>query len=111
MSASTNMYQGWTNYETWQVNLVWSNEQGSYTHWRETAEEVWDDAEADKVFTRSENARTRLAERMKESLEESKPESLEGLWEAMVDSFISEVNFHEIANSWLDDCDGYESQE
>jgi hypothetical protein len=111
MSATTEKYQGWTNYETWQVNLWWSNDQGSYTYWAQQAQEVWEEAEADKTFTRSEIARAKLAERMKDGLEESKPEGLEGLWECMVDHFISEVNFHEIAGSWLDDCDVYEAHE
>ena len=30
-------YQGWTNYETWAVNLWLGNEQGSHEYWQEQA--------------------------------------------------------------------------
>ena len=28
-------YQGWTNYETWAVNLWLDNEEGVHDYWRE----------------------------------------------------------------------------
>ena len=33
-------YNGWTNYETWAVNLWLSNDQGSYEYWNEVATEA-----------------------------------------------------------------------
>ena len=33
-------YNGWANYETWAANLHWSNNEGDYRLWTETAEEV-----------------------------------------------------------------------
>ena len=33
-------YNGWTNYETWLVNLWMSNDEGSYNYWNERAAEI-----------------------------------------------------------------------
>ena len=49
-------YNGWKNYETWNVALWIGNEEGSYNYWRERSQECWDNASADKNFTREENA-------------------------------------------------------
>lgn len=38
-------YNGWTNYETWNVALWLDNEEGSYNYWRETAQEIYDESE------------------------------------------------------------------
>lgn len=38
-------YNGWTNYETWLVNLWMSNDEGSYLYWAEEAK-GYDDAHA-----------------------------------------------------------------
>jgi hypothetical protein len=37
-------YNGWSNRETWLVNLWMDNEQGSQEYWRERAQEHWDSA-------------------------------------------------------------------
>jgi hypothetical protein len=37
----TDRYNGWTNYETWCVNLWLSNDEGSSRYWNAAAEDAW----------------------------------------------------------------------
>jgi hypothetical protein len=57
-------YNGWTNYETWLVNLWMDNDPGSQDYYRETAKEMYDAAETEcrghVIWTQSETARFRL---------------------------------------------------
>lgn len=97
-------YNGWTNYETWLVNLWMDNDSGSYDHWRETAQEVYNDASADSTFTRDERAALDLADQIKDSMEECQPE-VTGLWADLMNAAMSEVNWHEIAEHLIADVD------
>lgn len=75
-------YNGWTNYETWVVNLWIDNEEGSYTYWREVAAEATDIAE--------------LSGALKDYHEEALPE-VEGFAADLLGAAMSEVNWDEIA--------------
>ena len=55
-------YNGWTNYETWVVNLWIDNEQGSQDFIRETAKEIYAEAKATDSWTREESARFCLSD-------------------------------------------------
>lgn len=113
MSTETKTYNGWTNYETWNVALWIDNEEGSYRYWRDTMRDLWDHAEAHphEHWTRSEQARFTLADRLKNELEESKPELGASMWSDLLNAALSEVNWNEIAGNWLAEIDGYEEAE
>lgn len=104
-------YNGWTNYETWNVKLWMDNEEGSYHYYGEVAQECWDDAEADDTFTREERATLNLADRLKDEyetamqdwLEESKRQS--SVWADLLGAALSEVNWHEIAEHLIEDVE------
>jgi len=65
-------YNGWTNYETWCVNLWLTNEQGSDEYWRENAREAWENAaDHPSYLTRSEKARHALADMLKDQVSDS----------------------------------------
>jgi hypothetical protein len=98
-------YNGWTNYETWCVNLWLTNEEWSYNCWRERAQECFDQTdEAKALDDRRFDARLILADELKDSMEEAMPE-VKGLWADLLLSALSEVNWHEIAAAFLDDID------
>jgi len=103
-------YNGWTNYETWAAKLWMDNEEGSYRHWGSEAQDAWDAAEADGTFTREENAASALAEALKEDHESGMPE-VSGLWADLLNTALSEVNWHEIAASLIEDVDKEEEAE
>ena len=102
-------YQGWTNYETWCVQLWLNNEEAPYRHWTEQAQEVWADTELDEYLTRSEAARRQLAERLQGAIEEGDPLDGASVYHDLLTSAIGDVNWSEIANAWLEPLDGYEA--
>jgi hypothetical protein len=83
-------YAGWTNYETWNVALHINNDQGTQAYWQERAKEV------DSVAY--------LADELQESHENAIPDELTGSLRDILNEALSEVNWHEIARSLLDDA-------
>lgn len=97
-------YNGWTNYETWNVALWLGNDQGSYNYWNGVAQECWDEAEAEKSFTRDERAALDLADRLKDELNEGAPD-LDGCYADLLNAALSEVNWYEIAEHYIAEAD------
>lgn len=112
----THGYNGWTNYETWVVNLWLTNEQASSRYWGEQADECFVDAQQGypitKVLTVSENARLHLADLLKDDHKgEEHPAivAVQGtVYADLLNAALQSVNWGEIADSLLDDIDGYE---
>lgn len=59
-------YEGWSNYETWAVNLWLENDEGSYRYWCDRAKALYDEHGKD--------AANLLAEQFQEELEEQAPD-------------------------------------
>lgn len=118
---SDKTYNGWTNYETWNVKLWIDNEEGSYNYWREAAQEAYNDARdtpsanarltGHEPFTHEERAVLDLEKRLKSEIEESAPDLGASMFSDLLNAALSEVNWHEIAASMIDDCDKTESVE
>lgn len=92
-------YNGWTNYETWVVNLWMDNEKGQQDYW---IEEV-------QMALKQSNPVMHLADRIKDEHEEATsyaPDAAKyetGPLADLLNGALSEVNWREIAQHWIDD--------
>jgi hypothetical protein len=106
-------YNGWTNYETWCVNLWMSNDAGSDEYFNEMAQEVYDESEEELraddtvLFTRVEVATRVLSDRLKDSFEEQQAEltGVTGVFVDLLNAALGEVNWYEIAEHYIEDVD------
>lgn len=106
MTESDSSYNGWPNYETWVVNLWLSNDEGSCNTCRSLAQRCFEEAIADQVLSRKEQACYQLANELKEMIEEGNPLASEAsLYSDLLNASIGEVSWKEIANSLLDEVD------
>ena len=96
-------YNGWTNYETWVVNLWIGNDQGSSNYWHDQAVAELEHAQADASFTKWERATLALADALKEHHELALPE-VQGFAADLLGAAMSEVNWHEIAGAMVDEA-------
>jgi len=106
-------YQGWTNYETWNVKLWIDNEEGSYCYWRDAAQEAWDDPEENQFIPeREKRAEITLAKRLKYEFDDGAdlPE-LPGPYSDLLNAALQSVNWYEIAASMLEDVDKTDEDE
>lgn len=94
-------YNGWTNYETWNVALWIDNDQGSYSYRCEMAQECYDDNKDD-----ADDAKRALASRLKDYIEEMNPLASDAsLFSDLLGAALSEVDWYEIAENFLEDVD------
>ncbi len=100
-------YNGWTNYETWNVKLWIDNDEGSYNYWREVAQEVWNDSTPGEYDwqTREQQFVYALADRMKDEFEENSPTETSGVYADLLGAALSSVNWHEIAEHYTDEIE------
>lgn len=92
MSTDTK-YNGWTNYETWNVAL-WMGEAGGY--YDEMAQEIAKDEDSrdDAVYA--------LSKALQSDHEENMPE-LSGCYSDMLSASLRSVNWYEIAEHYIND--------
>ena len=95
MKTQDTKYNGWTNYETWNVKCWMDNDEFSNAYWKDAAHGLKDLA----------NAERHLAEQLKEEHESALPDELTG-WQAdLLRGALSTVDWHEIAGALLEDCE------
>ncbi len=91
-------YNGWTNYETWNVALWYDNDQGSYNERCDMVREIAEDND-DK-----DDAVGDIASWLKENVENANPLASEAsMFSDILGAALGEVNWHEIAGNWLDE--------
>lgn len=84
-------YNGWKNYETWIVNLWLNDDRGTYEYCMELAEQ----AERD-VYT--------LGKLLEEFVDENNPLTT-GMYADLLGGALSEVNYYEIAEHFIEDLE------
>jgi len=94
-------YNGYTNYETWCVNLHISNLQGEQDYWNERASFAMAHSDPSNDHM---DARCELAEELRdtflEKYEEQKPDNT--ILADLLRAALSEVNWHELARNYVE---------
>jgi len=102
-------YNGWQNYETWATSRWLNNDEATCNHCRGLARAATQDAPnceqaRDQIWTADEAKKFLLADRLREYVEEMNPLTDEAtLFTDLLNAAISEINWHEIAETFLDD--------
>ena len=96
-------YNGWSNYETWNVALWMDNDEGSYLYWKEQAVDALSQNDNEK-----DDAASDLARLLKDEHEENTP-TVTGCYADLLNAALSEVDWYEIAEHLIED--NYEASE
>ena len=92
MKTQDTKYNGWKNYETWNIKLWLDNDEFIHGYWRDVAHGLKDLV----------NAERQLAEQLKEEHESALPDELTG-WQAdLLRGALGSVDWYEIAESLLE---------
>jgi hypothetical protein len=110
-------YNGWTNYETWDLKLWIDNDQGLAEHWQEAARTAVDDTdETDDSDTRKREAAVELAEQLRihvdfhaevfmEMAVTNEGPAITGFYADLITHALGAIDYREIAESLLKDLD------
>ena len=106
----TKTYNGWTNYETWCVNLWLTNDQASYEYWNTAAREqleaapdsrlVWDD----NYLVRN-AARYLLADQLRDELKDADIFEEPNLFTDLLTAALDRVDWQEIAEAFVSEIE------
>lgn len=96
-------YNGYTNYETWDVSLWIDNEQWLYNEINYLAEDSFNNADADKYRNKEEVASDDLADKIKEIIESQNPLiDQASMFSDLLGAALDNVNWQEIAENWIE---------
>lgn len=95
-------YNGWTNYETWVVNLWLNDSANSQGYWQEMTGNCFGSTKASEHLTHEEETCYKLAGLIKDDLELNSPIEEASFYSDLLSSAISAVNFDEIAKHFIE---------
>jgi hypothetical protein len=99
-------YSGWTNYETWNAALWVDNDQGTHEYFQERAQTLFDEAEGEDSDERERSAEQALKDEFMHWFCDPVEEANIGGWMLdAINSYLSEVNWMELAEHYLCDID------
>jgi|TARA_R110000824_G_scaffold56130_2_gene153934 hypothetical protein len=96
-------YNGWTNYPTWVTALHIDNCPYTNEHWHGRAKDFAGEGSVSVHWTQEASARFRLADELKESITDSIPESVNGVYADLLGATLADVNWCEVADRLLSD--------
>jgi hypothetical protein len=107
MNASEQGYNGWSNYETWCVNLWLSNDEGLYRETLERTRDAMDAAEAEQIehpyWSEEQCLRFGVAAALKLWVCDELAPDLGATFAAdLLNSALASVDWHEIADAWIE---------
>lgn len=105
-------YNGWTNYETWNVALWIDNEEGTYHEAREKTQAAYDATDEDLSHEeRCQEAARDLSNELEEWVKETMLPDLGASFAAdLLGAAVSEINWYELAEHWLSEVDEPEKE-
>jgi hypothetical protein len=89
-----NSYNGYKNYETWNVSLWIDNDEGSYNFVRDMAQEFYDDNPDHAIYN--------LSQWLKDYHEENNPVTDASVYSDLMQSALDNVDWYEIAENWIE---------
>jgi hypothetical protein len=98
-------YNGYSNYETWVVNLWIDNDESSQDYWNDRVKEYLENPRISNHSTSRQNMVYDLSQELKENHEENKPNQNNfentsiGVYADLLNSALSMVNWREIAEN------------
>src|SRR5438132_1586891 len=102
---SDTKYNGWTNYETWNVALWIDNEEGSYNFWREQAASAVEENTDSEGDVDRDAAIGALASQLESEIKDNNPlADQNSLYSDILSANLSEVDWYEIVEHWIDEA-------
>lgn len=95
-----NPYNGYKNYETWNVSLWIDNEQGDYDYVSENATDIYQNCDKDKHDFCNE-----FSTWLKDYIEEQNPLAEQAsMFSDILQAALDNVNWYDLAENWFEVC-------